>query len=76
MNRPPCPRCQGVLVFKHGSYTKSSGVVVQRWFCQASRKGFNPTAQSPVPNAQCPMPNEKRSPYEWTIAKINHGVER
>lgn len=41
--RPQCPKCWGMLVFKHGSYTKVNGDVVQRWFCQTCRKGFNPT---------------------------------
>ena len=42
MNRPPCPHCHGVLVFKHGSYSLSSGSTRQRWFCQTCRKGFIP----------------------------------
>lgn len=42
MSRPPCPKCNGVLVFKHGSYKLRSGATIQRWFCQTCRKGFNP----------------------------------
>lgn len=43
--RPQCPKCWGMLVFKHGSYTKRNGDVVQRWFCQECRKGFNSAVQ-------------------------------
>ena len=45
-NRPPCPKCEGLLVFKHGTY-KRKGRRIQRWFCQRCRKSFtlNSTVQ-------------------------------
>ena len=44
INRPQCPRCEGLLVFKHGSYKLASGRYIQRWFCQRCRKGFSPNS--------------------------------
>jgi transposase-like protein len=61
MNRPPCPKCESILVFKHGSYTEVNGDVVQRWFCQTCRKGFNPIIQeTPAPTSETSVAHPMR----------------
>lgn len=42
--RPQCPRCEGSQVYKNGSNKLNDGTTVQRWFCQACRKTFQPSA--------------------------------
>ncbi len=51
MNRPPCPNCQGMRVFKNGSYKLSSGFLKQRWFCQPCRQGFIPSIVQETPES-------------------------
>ncbi|WP_425525986.1 transposase [Halotia branconii] len=44
IDRPLCPRCQGLQVYKNGSNILVDGSIVQRWFCQQCRKTFQPSA--------------------------------
>ncbi len=63
MSRPPCPKCQGMRVFKNGSYKLSSGILKQRWFCQACRKGFIPSKVQEIPAPA----------FETSAARPKHG---
>ncbi len=64
-NRPKCPRCNGLQVYKNGSNSLKDGSTIQRWFCQNCRKTFQP--------ANSAVQETPESFSETSAARPKHG---